>query len=128
MKYLKVYGWGKRMKRLIIWTAITGAILMSTLTASGATPTSGSTTKTSFGKTPEGEAADLYVLTNKNGNQVAITNYGGAVVSIKVPDREGKIADVVLGYDSAEGYANDKSYLGAHRTLRKPHRPRTICE
>jgi aldose 1-epimerase len=86
---------------------------MSTLTAGGATPTSGSTKKTSFGKTPGGEAVDLYVLTNKNGNEVAITNYGGAVVSIKVPDRSGKVADVVLGYDNADGYVNDKSYLGA---------------
>jgi aldose 1-epimerase len=101
------------MKRLILLIAFTGAILMSTLMASGATPTSGSTTKTSFGKTPEGQAVDLYVLTNKNGNEVAITNYGGAVVSIKVPDRNGKLADVVLGYDSVDGYVNDKSYFGA---------------
>jgi aldose 1-epimerase len=86
---------------------------MSTLTASGATPTSGSTTKTAFGKTLEGEAVDLYTLTNKNGNAVTITTYGGAIVSIKVPDRAGKIADVVLGYDSVDGYVNDKSYLGA---------------
>jgi aldose 1-epimerase len=100
------------MKRLIKWTAITGAILMSTLTASGATTTSGSTTKTSFGKTPEGEAVDLYVLTNKNGMEVSISTYGGAVVSIKVPDRNGKLGDVVLGYDSLDGYMNDKANLG----------------
>ena len=86
---------------------------MSASMASGATPTSGSTTKSSFGKTPEGEAVELYVLTNKNGMEVAITNYGGAVVSIKVPDRNGKLGDVVLGYDSVDGYVNDKSYLGA---------------
>jgi aldose 1-epimerase len=85
---------------------------MSTLTASGATPTSGSTTKTSFGKTPEGEAVDLYVLTNKRGMEVTITTYGGAVVSIKVPDRNGKLGDVVLGYDSLDGYINDKANLG----------------
>jgi aldose 1-epimerase len=100
------------MKRLIRWTAITGAILMSALTASGATPTSGSTAKTSFGKTPDGEAVELYVLRNKNGMEVTISTYGGAVVSIKVPDRNGKIGDVVLGYDSVEGYINDKANLG----------------
>ena len=85
---------------------------MSALTASGATPASGSTRKTSFGKTLEGEAVDLYVLTNKRGMEVAITNYGGALVSIKVPDRNGKLGDVVLGYDSLEGYINDKANLG----------------
>jgi aldose 1-epimerase len=100
------------MKSLIIGMAITGAILMSASMASGATPTSGSTTKSSFGKTPEGEAVDLYVLTNKNGMEVSISTYGGAVVSIKVPDRNGKLGDVVLGYDSVEGYINDKANLG----------------
>jgi aldose 1-epimerase len=100
------------MKRLNMGMAITGAIFMSALTASGATPTSGSTTKSSFGKTPEGDAVDLYVLTNKNGMEVAITTYGGAVVSIKVPDRNGKLGDVVLGYDSLDGYINDKANLG----------------
>jgi len=56
---------------------------------------------------------DLYLLKNKNGVEVAITTYGGAVVSLKVPDRNGKLADIVLGYDSLEGYENDKAYLGA---------------
>ena len=85
---------------------------MSAFGASGATPTAGSTTKSSFGKTAEGEAVELYVLTNKNGMEVAITTYGGAVVSIKVPDRNGKLGDVVLGYDSIDGYINDKANLG----------------
>jgi aldose 1-epimerase len=44
---------------------------------------------------------------------VTITTYGGAVVSLKVPDRSGKLGDVVLGYDALEGYVNDKAYLGA---------------
>jgi aldose 1-epimerase len=88
-------------------------MLMTTLTANGTTPKSGSTTKSSFGKTPEGEPVDLYVLKNRNGVEAAITTYGGAVVSLKVPDRNGKLGDVVLGYDSAEGYVNDKSYFGA---------------
>ncbi len=69
--------------------------------------------KQAFGKTDEGQQADLYVLTNKNGVEVAITNYGGTVVSLKVPDRKGKVEDVVLGYDDAGGYATGKNYLGA---------------
>lgn len=66
-----------------------------------------------FGKTADGRQADLYVLTNKNGMEAAITNFGGVVVWLKVPDRSGKLADVVLGYDNLDGYVNDKAYLGA---------------
>src|SRR5437870_8802958 len=101
------------MKRLIMLSAFMGAMLMTTLAPLGATPKSGSTEKKPFGKTPDGQPIDLYVLTNKNGMEAAITNYGGAVVSLKVPDRNGKFADVVLGYDSLDGYVNDKSYFGA---------------
>jgi aldose 1-epimerase len=101
------------MKRMIMLMAFTGAMLMTTLAPIGATPQPGSTTKKSFGKTPEGQPVDLYVLTAKGGAEAAITNYGGAVVSLKVPDRNGKLADVVLGYDNADGYVNDKSFFGA---------------
>lgn len=86
---------------------------MTMVTASGATAKSGSTTKSSFGKTPEGEQVDLYLLTNKNGAEAAITNYGGAVVSLKVPGRNGKLADVILGFDTVDGYVSNKSYFGA---------------
>jgi aldose 1-epimerase len=68
--------------------------------------------KQSFGKT-EGQQADLYILTNKNGVEAAITNYGGTIVSLKVPDRNGKLADVVLGYDKVDDYATGKAYFGA---------------
>src|SRR5690242_20110099 len=102
----------KRMKSGKVWVAISGAILM-TLAASGATAKPGSTKKSSFGKTPDGEAVDLYTLTNKSGASVEITNYGGSVVSLKVPDRNGKLGEVVLGFDSVDGYVNNTSYLGA---------------
>jgi aldose 1-epimerase len=69
--------------------------------------------KQPFGKTPEGGAADLYTLTNSKGMIAAITNYGGIVVQLRVPDRKGNVADVVLGYDDLDGYLHDKSYFGA---------------
>jgi aldose 1-epimerase len=100
------------MKRMLLFTIFMGALLMTTLAFGGAEPQSGSTTKKSFGKTPDGQSVDLYVLTNKSGAEISITNYGGAVVSIKVPDRNGKFADVVLGYDNVDGYVNDKSHFG----------------
>ncbi len=69
--------------------------------------------KSAFGKTKDGEPVDLYILTNANGMEVAITNYGGTVVSMKVPDRSGKFADVVLGFDSLDGYLGNEPYFGA---------------
>jgi aldose 1-epimerase len=73
----------------------------------------GTIRKQSFGKTASGEQIDLYSLTNKKGMEVSITNFGATVVTLRVPDRAGKAADVVLGYDSLEGYENGKSYFGA---------------
>jgi len=69
--------------------------------------------KKAFGTTPDGKAADLYTLKNKNGMEVSITDYGGIVTSIRVPDHSGKMADVVLGYDTLDGYVADKVYFGA---------------
>jgi aldose 1-epimerase len=69
--------------------------------------------KQSFGKTSDGRPADLYTLTNQKGMEVAITNFGGIVVSLKVPDRTGKFDDVVLGYDSLDGYLTNKAFFGA---------------
>jgi aldose 1-epimerase len=69
--------------------------------------------KQEYGKTAAGHPVDLYTLTNQHGMEVAITNYGGTVVSVKVPDRNGKIADVVLGFDDIAGYEKGTSYFGA---------------
>jgi aldose 1-epimerase len=65
-----------------------------------------------FGAIASGEKTDLYVLTNNRGMTVAITNYGATVVSIKVPDRTGKFADVVLGYDTAKEYQDGTAHFG----------------
>jgi aldose 1-epimerase len=69
--------------------------------------------KQSFGKTSDGQEVDLYTLSNAHGMQVAISNYGGEIVSLKVPDRGGKSDDVVLGYDDISGYEVNKAYFGA---------------
>jgi aldose 1-epimerase len=69
-------------------------------------------TKTSFGKTDSGENIDLYVL--RNGKvEAAITNYGGIVVSLKAPDHNGKLDDVVLGFRDLESYTKPGPYFGA---------------
>jgi len=69
--------------------------------------------KQAFGKTDDGQQMDLYTLTNAKGMEVAITNFGGTIVSIKVPDKNGNIADVLLGYDDVSGYQGGKAYFGA---------------
>jgi len=69
--------------------------------------------KQSFGKTSDGQPVDLYTLTNRKGMEVAITNFGGIVVSLKAPDRNGKYEDVVLGYESIDGYLTNKAFFGA---------------
>jgi len=66
-----------------------------------------------FGKTSDGREVDLYILSNGKGMEAAISNFGGALVVLKVPDRHGKVDDVVLGYENLEGYVLDKASLGA---------------
>ena len=72
-----------------------------------------SITQSNFGQAPGGESVTLYTLTNKNGIEARITNYGGVVASLKVPDREGELDDIVLGFDSLPPYTKDSPYFGA---------------
>ena len=65
-----------------------------------------------FGTAPDGTPVDLFRLTNCHGMVAAITNYGGIVVSLLVPDRQGKLGDVVLGFDSLAGYLAKSPYFG----------------
>ena len=65
-----------------------------------------------FGKTSAGEAVELFTLTRAGAPTIAITNYAGYIVSILAPDREGRTADVVLGYKDLAGYLGDGSHLG----------------
>jgi aldose 1-epimerase len=91
---------------LVFWLVTTSAIL-------GKAEAKLSMKKQSFGKTESGEAVDLYTLANKNGMEVTITNFGGIVVSLNAPDRNGKFDDVVLGYDQLDGYLTNKAFFGA---------------
>ena len=69
--------------------------------------------KQAFGVTGSNETVELYTLTNVSGVEARIMTYGGSVVSLKAPDREGKLADVVLGYETLEGYLKNNPYFGA---------------
>jgi aldose 1-epimerase len=66
-----------------------------------------------FHRIIDGSQVDLYTLKNSNGIEATITNYGGIVVSLKVPDRNGKLGDVVLGYNTLNDYIGSTPYFGA---------------
>ncbi len=73
-----------------------------------------SITRKPFGKTTGGQAVDIYTLRNTRGMEARITNYGGIVVSLTAPDRDGKFADVVLGYNDLDTYMHPPfPYFGA---------------
>jgi aldose 1-epimerase len=93
----------------LLSTALVGLMFLAVFRAQGAAGLK----KSAFGKTKDGQPVDLYTLTNAAGMEVAITNYGGVVVSIKTPDRNGKFADVVLGFDNFDGYLNNTPFFGA---------------
>jgi aldose 1-epimerase len=69
--------------------------------------------KASWGQLPDGRAVERYTLKNPKGMEVAVTTYGGRLTSIKVPDRQGMLGDVTLGYDTIEGYLKDDASFGA---------------
>jgi len=73
----------------------------------------GSISVAPFGNTKDGVAVNLYTLRNNKGAEVGICNYGGLVIFLKMPDRNGQFGDVVLGYDNLDGYLKDTPYFGA---------------
>ena len=81
--------------------------------ACGARHSAASVTRQPFGTTDRGEAVNLYTLTNAHGIELKAASYGGIIVSLKVPDRHGRLADVVLGFDSLGAYERQSPYFGA---------------
>ena len=65
-----------------------------------------------FGTMPDGENIYSYTMTNSSGMSATIINYGATVVKLEVPDRNGKVEDIILGYDSLSSYMNGSSYFG----------------
>ena len=72
----------------------------------------GVVTSQPFGKTPDGVDVSIFTLTNSAGCEARIINYGGIVVSFKVPDQHGRMGDVVLGYDNLNDYIRASPYFG----------------
>jgi aldose 1-epimerase len=90
----------------IFAACLTGCDTMST-------SSKGTITKSDFGKMPDGTPIQLYTLRNSKGMEATIMTYGGIVTSLKVPDKNGKFDDVVLGYDNLDGYLTNSPFFGA---------------
>jgi aldose 1-epimerase len=69
--------------------------------------------KAAFGATSEGERVDAYTLTNAHGMEIRVITFGGIITSIRVPDRNGRLDDIVLGFDGLEPYLRNPPYFGA---------------
>jgi aldose 1-epimerase len=90
-------------------------LVMTTILGAQGAMAAVTVTRTDFGKLPDGRAADVYALKNADLD-VGIATYGARIVWLKTRDRDGKVADVVLGYKSVDGYvaeATTKTYFGA---------------
>jgi len=89
-------------------------LALSMLVASGGAQAAGLTSEHKpFGKTNDGTAVEQYVLRNSHGMQATVITYGGVLQSLKVPDKHGKVEDVVLGFDDVQGYQSGTAFFGA---------------
>src|SRR3954452_9384293 len=98
------------------WSDVVVVIMM--LTASGLMAKRAEVSKVGihkspFGTLPGGTAVDLYTITNSSGAVCKIATYGGIITELHVPDRQCKLRDVVVGYDTLEPYLKDSPYFGA---------------
>jgi aldose 1-epimerase len=78
-----------------------------------ATKASAAVTSAPFGTLPDGTAVEVYTLTNVNGIEVRAITYGGIIVSLKTPDRDGRLGDIVLGFETLAGYLGKSPYFGS---------------
>ena len=99
------------MKKLCVWAV--AALLMAACTPKAEKATDSGLLQSNFQMEVNGKKTDLYTLRNKNNMEVCITNFGGRIVSVMVPDKDGQMRDVVLGFDSIQDYVSKPSDFGA---------------
>jgi aldose 1-epimerase len=104
----------KKITQFVMLTSagLGAACLIGCTSMSNPTP-SGTISQAPFGNTPDGTPVAIYTLRNSKGMEARIMTYGGIVQSLKVPDKNGKLGDVVLGYDDLDGYLKASPYFGA---------------
>ena len=96
----------KNFKGLILGTGVAIAMLSACTKGNETVLTKSNLDPAKFDTIISEKPVKLYVLTNENGMEACITNYGGRIVSLMVPDKDGKFTDVVLGYDNIAQYAD----------------------
>lgn len=99
------------MKKLCIWAV--AALLMAACTPKAEKTTDSGLLQSNFQTEVNGKKTDLFTLRNKNNMEVCVTNFGGRIVSVMVPDKDGQMQDVVLGFDSIQDYISKPSDFGA---------------
>ena len=99
------------MKKLCVWAV--AALLMAACTPKAEKATDSGLLQSNFQMEVNGKKTDLYTLRNKNNMEVCVTNFGGRIVSVMVPDKDGQMRDVVLGFDSIQDYISKPSDFGA---------------
>ena len=97
---------------LLTAAGLGAASLVGCTSMSTPTNTIGTINQAPFGKTPDGTPVEIYTLRNGKGMEARIMTYGGIVQSLKVPDKNGKFDDVVLGFDNLDGYTRDSYVKG----------------
>jgi aldose 1-epimerase len=104
----------KKITQFVMLTSagLGAACLIGCTSMSNPTP-SGTISQAPFGNTPDGTPVAIYTLRNSKGMEARIMTYGGIVQSLKVPDKNGKLGDVVLGYDNLDGYLKSSPFFGA---------------
>jgi aldose 1-epimerase len=102
-----------RITQFLVAICLGKALLMSADNIEPATAATRGVTRASFGMTREQVPVEIYTLTNANGVEMRVITYGGIITSLKVPDRSGRFDDVVLGFDTMDGYLKDPPYFGA---------------
>lgn len=101
------------MKRIANWATKLGAgVGALCLVSCASTDHMSTATKQPFGEA-DGKPVELYTLRNSKGAEAKIMTYGGIVQSLRMPDRNGKFEDIVLGYDNVAGYIKETPYFGA---------------
>lgn len=99
--------------RLILAALAGGLLMMNSCSPKKETEQKAGIEKTSFGTLSDGQAVDLYTLHNAAGMTAKISNYGGTIVSLTAPDKDGKFEEVTLGMDSLAGYEKGVPFFGA---------------
>ena len=89
-----------------------GAILAGALIAAASPALAGTATRAAFGALPDGSRVEAVTLDNGHGLRARILSYGAILQSLDVPDRQGRSADVVLGYGDAATYVTHPNYFG----------------